>query len=235
MNSLNRESHQPLYIQLQNIIRQQIIEMPENKKIPSESELMDKYSVTRTTIRKAVDGLVNEGLLQRKQGKGVFIKPTEIKQSIWNVGSFSDMVRKKGLQPVSNIIKQKVVLIDGRSYFNLQRTRGISKNGENIWFTFENTNIPLDLFPKINKNYDFSSESLYAVMRHDYDIYPETQSIEMKGIIVDDRINQILDEPVGEALIKANIEVFEKKKREVERVEIIYSHRLKLHMLVGIS
>ena len=42
--------------------------------IPTESELEDIYSVSRTTIRKAISLLVNEGLLSVKRRKGIDIK-----------------------------------------------------------------------------------------------------------------------------------------------------------------
>ena len=41
--------------------------------IPPERTLADLYLVSRMTIRKATDLLVNEGLLYRKQGKGTFV------------------------------------------------------------------------------------------------------------------------------------------------------------------
>ncbi|MCG8514746.1 MAG: GntR family transcriptional regulator [Halanaerobiales bacterium] len=48
-------------------------------KIPSERELCEIYSVSRTTIRKAIDELQAEGILCRKSGKGTFVTDKEIK------------------------------------------------------------------------------------------------------------------------------------------------------------
>ena len=65
----------PKYVQLQNIIKEKIItkQYSDGEKIPSETEFMEKYSVTRTTIRKALSNLVYEGLLRKEQGKGTFV------------------------------------------------------------------------------------------------------------------------------------------------------------------
>ena len=66
----------PMYYQLKNII----IDMIENEEIgvdeciPSEPKLMQTYNLSRTTVRKAIDELVNEGYLYKKQGKGTFVK-----------------------------------------------------------------------------------------------------------------------------------------------------------------
>lgn len=68
---LNRKDYTPLYVQLQRIIRQDIIrgKYKEGDMIPSEAQMMKLYGVTRTTIRKAISDLVNEGLLMQVQGK----------------------------------------------------------------------------------------------------------------------------------------------------------------------
>lgn len=42
--------------------------------IPSERTLWETHEVSRGTVRKAVDALVEEGLLERVQGRGTFVK-----------------------------------------------------------------------------------------------------------------------------------------------------------------
>ena len=65
----------PIYLQLREIIRNKIDDgeyMP-GTAIPSENKLAETFGINRITIRNAVDALVNEGLLRRVQGKGVFV------------------------------------------------------------------------------------------------------------------------------------------------------------------
>ncbi|MGJ9382270.1 GntR family transcriptional regulator [Salipaludibacillus neizhouensis] len=62
------------YNYVKNNIRSKLLEgfIIAHQKIGSENELMKEYHVSRHTIRKAIDDLVNEGLLYRKQGAGTF-------------------------------------------------------------------------------------------------------------------------------------------------------------------
>ena len=65
----------PLYVQLKDIIKQQInngIYKPGDK-LPSERALMDMYSVSRITVRNAIRDLVSEGVLFSQHGKGTFV------------------------------------------------------------------------------------------------------------------------------------------------------------------
>lgn len=59
----------PLYLQIKDILKHKIItsEYPVGSTIPSENELEDMFSVSRMTIRQAVNELVNEGLLKKKE------------------------------------------------------------------------------------------------------------------------------------------------------------------------
>ena len=70
---LSNSSRLPLYFQLkENLLRDiRARKYPEGDAIPSEGELGASYSVSRTTVRRAIDELVTEGFLTRIQGKGV--------------------------------------------------------------------------------------------------------------------------------------------------------------------
>lgn len=65
----------PIYLQLREIIRSRIEEgeYKPGTAIPSENKLAETYGINRLTVRNALDTLVNEGLLKRVQGKGVFV------------------------------------------------------------------------------------------------------------------------------------------------------------------
>ncbi|MFQ3574509.1 MAG: GntR family transcriptional regulator [Thermodesulfovibrionales bacterium] len=73
--TLDRESQQKLYVQLIDIIKEKIKsgEWAINTMIPTEDELCNTFSVSKTTVRIAVSELVREGLLKRQQGKGTFV------------------------------------------------------------------------------------------------------------------------------------------------------------------
>src|SRR5437660_2321569 len=75
-----QDSSVPRYYQLKEIIREQIASWEPGQLIPSELELCQMYSVSRTTVRKALDHLTQEGLLYRIQGKGTFVAPPTLRE-----------------------------------------------------------------------------------------------------------------------------------------------------------
>src|SRR5205807_2418305 len=77
---LEQDSSVPRYYQLKEIIREQCASWEPGQLIPSELELCQMYSVSRTTVRKALDHLTQEGLLYRIQGKGTFVAPPKLRE-----------------------------------------------------------------------------------------------------------------------------------------------------------
>ena len=73
--SVDHDAATPLWRQLADILRAQIESgrLPAGRVIPSEATLMQEHEVARGTVRKATDVLVQEGLVERVQGRGTFV------------------------------------------------------------------------------------------------------------------------------------------------------------------
>jgi 2-aminoadipate transaminase len=73
---LNRESKTPVYIQIADQIRRQILsgELPEGRRLPSERKLAERLGVNRTTILNAFEVLKSEDLLEAAVGSGTIVR-----------------------------------------------------------------------------------------------------------------------------------------------------------------
>lgn len=83
---ISRDSRIPLYVQLADTIREQIKtgEIKVGDMLPSENEMIKRYGMARLTVREALGVLVNEGLLEKRHGKGTFCRST-LNQKKWRV------------------------------------------------------------------------------------------------------------------------------------------------------
>lgn len=84
MEQLDTNNAVPLYEQLRVALRERLDSgvLDPGERLPSEVELCRKYGVSRITVRRAVDELVEEGILERRQGKGTFVAPKRAVVSI---------------------------------------------------------------------------------------------------------------------------------------------------------
>lgn len=167
---------EPIYIQIYNLIKQKIEdhEYLVGEAIPSERELSREYGVSRMTVKKSIDLLVEEGLVIRKQGSGTYV--SENFNPAISLGNFDDnagmsaQLKIRGLTPSSDILDSRVILAthhlskkleveEGEPIFFMNRLRLGDEEPIAIEYTF----IPQATFKDI-LDYDFSEVSLYSYM-----------------------------------------------------------------------
>lgn len=73
-------------------------------KLPSETELIETFGVSRVTIRAALAALVDEGVLVKHQGKGTFVRPQVYHETVFTNGSFTDTCLKLNAKPSTRIV-----------------------------------------------------------------------------------------------------------------------------------
>ena len=65
--------------------------------LPSESELSGAYDVSRVTVRKALDVLRDEGLVDSRQGFGWFVATDPVRQSLGRLGTIEAQLAELGV------------------------------------------------------------------------------------------------------------------------------------------
>ncbi len=105
---LDNSSPLPLYFQLQEILRKKILnrEFNPGDTIPTEKELEALYKVSRITVRNAINGLVFEDLLIKKQGKGTIVAfPKMQDDGNTTLQSFTEKMEKQGKETSTEVLK----------------------------------------------------------------------------------------------------------------------------------
>ncbi|HXF80942.1 MAG TPA: GntR family transcriptional regulator [Usitatibacter sp.] len=115
----------PLYQQLQRAIREAIhsqVLAPDDA-LPAERQIASELSVSRITVRKAIDGLVEEGLLVRRQGSGNFVC-SRIEKNFAKLTSFSEDMRSRGRTPHSEWLKRSEGAVSPEEALTLRLSPG---------------------------------------------------------------------------------------------------------------
>jgi len=100
----------PYHFQIRDLLKQEIADGAYQEKVPSERELMERFSVSRTTIREAINHLVNDGILEKVHGKGTFIKRNkQVHEWLHAINSLTDTVKQMGMKPGSKLLFSGVV------------------------------------------------------------------------------------------------------------------------------
>lgn len=178
MEAIDKNSPLPLYFQVKEDIEKKIKEEVyiEGEALPSEIALIDQYNVSRTTIRQAVEQLVNDGLLERRRGKGTFVKKREVFS--WDVSelrSFNDVTQKKQFSTSTEVLSIEIVESDEivrrifkdkyTHFYHLERLRFVENQPSEIVTTY----VPTSIASNLDK-FDFSKISLFDILRETYHI-----------------------------------------------------------------
>lgn len=180
----------PAYIQIREVLRNRIVQgkYRPHERLPGETALAEEFSVTRMTLRRAVDDLVAEGLLYRSRGRGTFVRARPARADHSRLQSFCDANRALQRTPSSRLLEARALVPDptvsealeidhGQPVFRIVRVR----LADNEPVAYHEAYVPCHLIPDmLEKNVE---DSLYAIYR-EYGLTPTTgeQVVEARSV-----------------------------------------------------
>jgi GntR family transcriptional regulator len=96
MSRRSRIHSGPLYVQIADRLREEISSLDSGTRIASEPQLANEWGVSRFTVAKAVEQLVDEGLITRRQGSGTFVAEAPLRRAPGYLLSFTEAVEAAG-------------------------------------------------------------------------------------------------------------------------------------------
>lgn len=199
---LSMDATLPLYEQMTSALRRQIRSgaLAPGDKLPTENSLVETLHVSRTTVRQAMDQLVDEGLIIRHRGRGSFVASPKMKRTIGGLYNFTENMRELGATPTSTVLENAVEEADDRIRTRLQLPANQTKVfhltrlrcADTAPMLLEDTYIPYYLCEGIEQ-VDFAHASLYQTLstRYALNLYHATETIE--AIAIDKAEAQLLE------------------------------------------
>jgi DNA-binding GntR family transcriptional regulator len=95
--AINRQLFEPAYVQLVNILKEQIakgVYLPGNR-LPSESELCKRYQVSPMTVRRSINLLLDQGIVSTIQGSGTYVKAPDLSKVTFSLEEFHNIFKDK--------------------------------------------------------------------------------------------------------------------------------------------
>jgi GntR family transcriptional regulator, transcriptional regulator of bglA len=162
------------YKEIADCLEQEILdgEFDKTKKLPTEEELIKKFAVSRNTIRKAINQLVNRGLIYQVQGSGMFLREKSESDYI-NLGSLRGLTKDLTSKKIeTKILDLHVLEADevnakqlgcevGAKLYYIKRLRMVDKEA----FSIEISYFKKDIVPYLNE--DIASKSIYSYLIED--------------------------------------------------------------------
>lgn len=199
----------PQYRKLYELLRKHILEgvYEEGNLLPSENELCAAYGMTRPTARHALDSLVKDGLIIKKQGKGSIVRKTQQNIGILSISGTASAI---GVRYLKTDILQKPMIKTWPENFSFELSELEKESGciymERLRFVddepvfYDINHLPNIYLPRITKR-SFENRSLFEILRKNYQIEVLGGEQKLKAIRPDKHIKQLLKLKAGQPVL----------------------------------
>jgi GntR family transcriptional regulator len=164
---------EPLWIQAAALIHGQIEDgaLKSGARLPPERQLCQQLNISRVTLRKALNHLVENGVLNASHGRGWYVAKNAARREWPNaLESFTETAARMGLKPQSEVLRAEVLpasideaeelsIAPGTDLFHLERVRLLDE----MPIALDLTEMAVSVLPAIRK-IDFSGGSLYRTL-----------------------------------------------------------------------
>jgi len=121
---LSRQASEPLYLELAQVLRRELRHYRSGDFLPGELQLARRFAVNRHTLRRAVDELINEGRLLRRQGKGTQVLQRPLVYPLQADSAYSDALAALGVRTEARLLERRRLSASAEEARHLQLPDG---------------------------------------------------------------------------------------------------------------
>src|SRR5699024_7294587 len=199
----NKNKYQYAYVKKQIIKNIENGKYSINEKIPTEHQLCEMFNTSRVTIRKALDQLVLEGYLVKRQGSGTFVAEKKTRQTLsYTAHQFKEQAKLQGKNPDITLISLNVIPADiflqeqllinlGDPVQRIERVRKI----DNSPVQYEISYIPWYIAPGISSQN--AENSIYKTLENSFNVTVSYTTKNLNIMMADNQLSFYLECQLG--------------------------------------
>lgn len=189
------------YQEIAQALRLRVVREGPGQVLPSESELSSEFGASRVTVRRALEVLRSEGLVESRQGFGWFVAAAPVRQHLGRLGTIEEHVASSGGLPTREILQFAFVEAPARVAERLGTPQVLRVKRRNLAdgmpFAVVTVWCPADLGQALSRR-DVERTPFYDLLG--LELRGATQTIGADAATDDDA--QLLDVPVGSPVVR---------------------------------
>ena len=184
----------PLHTQIREIIRRRVLDgtYAPHSQMPSESQMMEAFSVSRITIRQALGDLQKEGLIFKVPGKGSFVAKPKAFQNLSRLQGFGEAMGPSGYEtfsqvlstrqvPASDVVARRLQLAVGEPVHEIQRLRYLNREP----ISADQSYFPLAIGERLMHE-DPATRDIFVILENDFALHLTHADVQIEAISADD-------------------------------------------------
>lgn len=227
---LDKDSPIPLYYQLVETLREQIRsgELKPGAQLPPERDLSERYSISRMTVRQALQYLIREEALVARQGLGTFAAEPKLTYNPLHVLGFTEDMMRRGAAATSRVIEQALVEPPASiaAQLNLRpkerATRIVRlRLSDGAPMLLETVYVPAKRFVGLERA-NLSKQSLYQLMRDRYGVRLSGSRHTIEAVQANEYESELFGTQPGLAMILLEGVTYDEDDQPVEYFKAVY-------------
>ncbi len=220
----------PLYAKVETTLAAEISNgiLPVGSRLPAEDGLIERFGVSRTTVRKAIENLVGRGLLEIRRGKGTFVTEPKITQELTELRGFVEDMLALGRHPTARLLDKRVVsasmevarhlaLEPGVQVYCIERVR----LADGVAMSFDETYLPLEIGRKVAEN-DLEAEPIFDLLENKYDLPLVEARYQLEAVTAGGHVAGALGVAVGSPIFLIERTSYSEGGRPVDYEKLYY-------------
>jgi GntR family transcriptional regulator len=168
----------PLYGKVEEALALEIAqgELRPGDRLPSEDQLLDRFGVSRITVRRAIQNLIQRRMVEIRRGHGTYVLAPKISQDLTRLTGFVEDMAAHGRKSTSRVLSQGIVAADASVARQLRLSKGTKvmriervRLADSVPMSFDETYLPLDIGKQIVRN-DLRANPIFSLLEEKYGI-----------------------------------------------------------------
>ena len=220
----------PLYTQIKDALRAHILDgtYKPHQQMPSESETMTMFKVSRVTVRQALGDLQKEGLIFKIHGKGTYVSKPKAFQDLARLQGFGEAMMRMGYEsfnkvisfrsvPVAKIVAEKLALPARTKVSEIKRVRYLNREPISLDVTY----LPHDIGERLRKE-DLATRDIFLILENDYGIPLGNAQVQIEAILADESLAARLKVEEGSPILRMERLTFTAERKPLDFEYLYY-------------
>ena len=199
-----------LYAKIEEAIATEIAqgEYHPGDQLPTEDALLQRFQVSRITVRRAIQNLVNRGLLEIRRGLGTFVLSPRIEAELTKLTGFVEDMNAAGRRATARVIDKGIVAASARVAEHLQLAKGTRvmqikrvRLADGTPLSFDETWLPLSLGKRIVHK-DLRLHPIFTLLEEEYGVPLVEADYELEAVSATEAVADALEVKVGSPIFQ---------------------------------
>lgn len=200
----------PLYTQIREILRARIFDgtYKAHEQMPSESELMRSFEVSRITVRQALGDLQKQGLIFKIHGKGTYVSQPKAFQNLAKLQGFGEAMSSMGYETFSKVINfrvfpadktvaKKLDLAENEMVAEIRRVRYLNRSPISLDVSY----LPRQVGERLIKE-DLTNRDIFLILENDYGYALDQAELQIEAMLADESLGRLIQLEEGSPVLR---------------------------------